>query len=121
MRVDILREEANGVVVVTPNFETLDAVSSPAFAKNLIGSLKPGQRVLLDLNKIDYADSSGCGAIISLVRHLRTGPGGDLKLCALRQRVRTVFQLVRLHKICDVFNTRQEALTGYQGGTATPA
>ncbi len=110
---DIQHEEHKGVIVLTPQFPHLDALTSPGFNKQMLGLVKPGARVLMDLEKVTWADSSGCGVIIALVKHLRS-EGGDLKLCGLTRPVRTLFQLVRLHKICDVFNTRQEGLAAYE-------
>ena len=58
-------------------------------------------------------DSSGCGAILSYLRQLNT-VGGDLKLCCINKPVRALFQLVRMHRIFDILNTREEAVKAYQ-------
>ena len=41
--------------------------------------------------------------------------GGDLKLCNLTKQVRALFELVRMHKILDIFETRAEAVAAFQG------
>ena len=38
------------------------------------------------------------------------GSRGDLKLCALTKPVRTVFELVRMHRLFEIFSTREDAI-----------
>jgi anti-sigma B factor antagonist len=39
--------------------------------------------------------------------------GGDLKLCQVSRPVRGVFELIRLHRICEIVGTREEALKAF--------
>ena len=39
--------------------------------------------------------------------------GGDLKLCALRAEVLSIFGITHLNKVVPVFPTRQEALASW--------
>ncbi|MBI3736649.1 STAS domain-containing protein, partial [Candidatus Sumerlaeota bacterium] len=57
-------------------------------------------------------DSSGLGAILSCLRKLNS-VGGDLKLCAMSKPVHTLFELVRMHKIFEIFPTRDEAVRSF--------
>jgi anti-sigma B factor antagonist len=59
-------------------------------------------------------DSSGLGAFISCLRKLN-GKGGDLKLCGMSKQVRAVFELVRMHRIFEIFGTTDEAVHAFQG------
>ena len=65
------------------------------------------------MNQVNFLDSSGCGTILSCLRQLKTA-GGDLKMFGLQQPVRTLFELIRLHRIIDIFNTRDEAINAYR-------
>jgi len=69
--------------------------------------------VILDLSEVQFVDSSGCGAILGYLRQLNSA-GGDLKLCTVSKPVRSLFELVRLHRILDIFNTRDEAAKSYK-------
>jgi anti-sigma B factor antagonist len=69
-------------------------------------------RLVLDLGQVQFIDSSGCGAILSCLKAL-TGHGGDLKLCRITPTVRNVFKLIRLDKICDLFDTRDAAVRAF--------
>ena len=64
--------------------------------------------------QVTFVDSAGLGAILSLFRKLNA-QGGELKLCSVAGPVRLLFQLVRFHRVFDIFNTRDEAIKAYQG------
>ena len=68
--------------------------------------------LLLDLGEVTYIDSSGLGAFISFLRKLNEKKG-DLKLCGMSKQVRAVFELVRMHRILDIYGTREEAVRAF--------
>jgi len=101
------------VAVVTVNLEEFDASNADEFKRQMAPVLQASPRVVLDLNRVKFVDSSGCGAILSCLKNL-TSTGGDLKLCRITPRVRTTFELIRLHRICEIFDTREEAVAAFQ-------
>jgi anti-sigma B factor antagonist len=58
-------------------------------------------------------DSSALGAILTCLRRLKEA-GGDLKICGLSKSVRIIFELVRFHKIMDIYGTQEEAVNAFQ-------
>ena len=60
------------------------------------------RKVVFDLRELRFVDSSGLGAILSCLRQLN-GKGGELKLCGMTKPVRALFELVRMHKIFDIY------------------
>ena len=40
--------------------------------------------------------------------------GGDLKLCNVTKPVRALFELIRMHRIFDIVNTREEAVQAFR-------
>jgi anti-sigma B factor antagonist len=40
--------------------------------------------------------------------------GGDVKLCGMSKQVRAVFELTRMHRIFDIFGTREEAVDAFK-------
>ena len=71
------------------------------------------KQVILDIGALQFVDSSGLGAVLSCLRKL-TSKEGDLKLCNMTKQVRLLFQLVRMHRIIDVYNNRDEALASFE-------
>ena len=106
-------EMIGDVVAITPGGDSIDIDTADDFKRAVTAAIGKHTKVVLDLHQIEFIDSCGCGAVISLLRQLK-GSRGDIKLCALTGPVRSVFELVRMHKIFDIFNRREEAVRAYQ-------
>ncbi|MFT5525237.1 MAG: anti-sigma B factor antagonist [Pirellulaceae bacterium] len=106
-------ELVGNIAVFQANFEALDAGSVNDFKQDLAPVLKEGALLILDLSQVEYVDSAGLGGIVSTLKQLRA-EGGDVKICGLQKSVRALFELVRMHKLLDVCNTREEALKSFE-------
>jgi anti-sigma B factor antagonist len=106
-------EVVGDVTVVTPNVEHFDASNADDFKRDVASALKDQKKMVLDLSRVQFVDSSGCGAILSCLKTL-TENQGDLKICHVNKYVRSVFELIRLHRICDIVDTRDEAIRAFQ-------
>lgn len=105
-------ERIGEVIVATLGAEYLDASNSDDFRHELGPLLKDCRALLLDLKRVQFVDSRGCGAILSCLKQISAN-GGDLKLCHVNPQVRTVFDLIRLHRICAIHDSREEALQAF--------
>jgi anti-sigma B factor antagonist len=106
-------EQVGDVAVVTVNDEQLDAGNADDFRRDVGPVLQSNRRVVLALGRVRFVDSRGCGAILSCLNTL-SAAGGDLKLCDVTRPVRTVFELIRLNRICEILPTREEAVRAFQ-------
>lgn len=109
---EVAVEKIADVAVAAIPFEELDASNVAEFKRDMAAVLQTQTEVVLDLTRLQFVDSSGMGAILSCLRHL-TAKGGDLKLCGMSRQVRTVFELVRMHRIFDIYATQQEAVRAF--------
>jgi len=109
-------ERTNNIAVVGIPGEDLDAQNAKAFKKAVTPLLEENLNFIFDLSELNFVDSSGLGAILSSLRHVNN-TGRDLKLCGLSTPVRALFELVRMHRIFDIYNDRDEALLAYQTST----
>jgi anti-sigma B factor antagonist len=100
------------VTVATVPMEELDASNSAEFKSDIAPLLEATTKLVLDLSRLRFVDSSGLGAFISCLRKLNA-KGGDLKLCGMTKQVRAVFELVRMHRILDIHNTKEEAVHAF--------
>jgi anti-sigma B factor antagonist len=105
-------ETVHGVVVVTLPGETLDASNTKIMREELASVLTPGAKLVFDLSQLRFVDSSGLGLMLSSLRQVHT-TGGDLKLCGMNKPVRALFELVRMHRVFEIFATREEAEASY--------
>jgi anti-sigma B factor antagonist len=110
-------ETINHVIVAQLQGETLDASSAKAFKEEIAPCITANANIIFDLSKLKFVDSSGLGALLSCLRQIHA-LGGDLKLCGMIKPVRALFELVRMHRVFEIFNTSEEALHSYQPNLA---
>jgi anti-sigma B factor antagonist len=91
---------------------SLDASNAKDYKRELAPFLSNNQRLIFDMSKLQFVDSSGLAVLLGCLRQLNAA-GGDLKLFGMTKPVRALFELVRMHRIFDIFNTREEALGGF--------
>ena len=106
-------EQVKNVSVVEIECEALDAGNSKEFKQKMEPLLEKGGPVVFDMGRMRFVDSSGCGALLSCLRKLNAA-GGDLKLCNVTKPVRVLFELIRLHRIFEIYNTREEAVKAFE-------
>ena len=102
----------DGVGVASVPVDELDASNSGEFKRDIAPVLQANTKLVLDLNQLRFVDSSGLGAMLSCLRQL-TAKGGDLKLCGMSSQVRALFELVRMHRIFDIYSTREDAVKAF--------
>lgn len=109
---DLTTQESDDVMVVSLNDQHLDASNSGQFKSQLKEMVAQNNKVVLDMSAVNFVDSSGLGAILSGLR-LATHRGGDLKISGMSRSVRILFELVRMHKIIEVFAEKDEAVRSF--------
>ena len=83
-----------------------------AFKQAVLDEVEQGVRlVIIDFSRAAYIDSSGLGALVSLGKRLRE-LGGDLRLAALNDDLRTLFELTRLDALFPLYSSRDDAIAG---------
>jgi anti-sigma B factor antagonist len=107
-------DKVGDVAVAVIPVEELDASNAGDFKRDIAPVLESQTKLVIDLGRLRFVDSSGLGAFISCLRKLN-GKGGDLKLCGMSKQVRAVFELVRMHRIFEIFGTTDEAVHAFQG------
>lgn len=110
----LIVEKVGDVAVAAVNLEQFDASNADEFKREIAPVLKETRKLVLDFEGVRFVDSRACGAILSCLKHLSEA-GGDLKICQVHPFVATVFELIRLHRICEILPTRDEAIRAFQG------
>jgi len=114
-KMDISHDSKEGILVVTLEGEHLDARETPLFKQKVNDLLETEScsRAVFDLHRLQFIDSSGLGAFLSILKTLHS-KGGDLKLAGMNRTIRTMFELVCMHKIFEIFNSPDEALRSFE-------
>ena len=66
-------------------------------------------RLIVDLTRTAFVDSSGLGVLVSGLQTART-KGGDIYLIGMSSNVRALFELTRLHTVFQIFDDEAAAL-----------
>lgn len=109
---EIAVDKVGDVSVAAIPVDELDASNAGEFKRDIAPVLQTNTKLVLDLSRLSFVDSSGLGAMLSCLRQL-TARSGDLKLCGLSKQVRALFELVRMHRIFDIYGTREEAVSAF--------
>ncbi|MDI3338707.1 STAS domain-containing protein [Defluviimonas aestuarii] len=95
---DLTSDPVDGALVVRVNEDRIDAAVAIQF-KDRMRELTADRTgtVILDLGRVDFVDSSGLGAIVSVMKFL--APTRKLELAALTANVGKVFRLTRMDSV----------------------
>lgn len=104
--------DPSGVTILTVEGQLI--VANRQELKQLVGdALDQGDRkFLLDFGKTAYIDSSGLGALVSINKKVREA-GGELRLSALNEDLRSLFELTKLDTLFVIADSAPEALAGF--------
>ncbi len=108
----MLMREYDDIVSFQPQESRLDASQAVKFRDDLIQQITTGKiRILLNLSKVTFIDSSGLGAIISALR--RVGVKGDVKLCCVADQIMEMLRLTRLDKVLEIFDSEEAGIANF--------
>ncbi len=112
-----VEDQVANVTILTPLITWLDASNVAQFKEAIQPHMADHPCLVIDLSPVEFMDSSGLGAMLSVLKKIDL-IHGDLKLCGLSRKVRALFELVRMQRIFEIFNDRQEALKSFEGSTS---
>lgn len=98
------------IFVIKPMVSHLDASNVKNFREGMGAHLTGHRRIVLDMSELNFVDSAGVGTLISCLR-MSKEKQGHFYLCELKKPVRALFDLMRMHRVFEVFNTQEEAVT----------
>lgn len=103
------QSEHGDVLIVRVEEERIDAACAIQFkdAMQAVGRCgKP--RVILDLERVDFLDSSGLGAVVAVMKFF--SPGITLELAGLTPIVAKVFRLTRMDQVFRIHDRADAAV-----------
>lgn len=108
MEISIRRIDQTAILEVAGD---IDLSSSPEVRKTLLRELRTSRtpRVVLNLEKVRYIDSSGVASLVEALKASRD-IGSRLMLFGLTPIARDVLQLSRLLKIFEIYESEEQAL-----------
>jgi anti-sigma B factor antagonist len=106
---ELVVEQRDGVLVVHAMDDRIDAAGAIQFKERMRGIVQGGEpRVVLDMARVNFLDSSGLGAVVAVMKLL--GPDRKLELAGLTPTVQKVFRLTRMESIFTIHPSLPEGL-----------
>lgn len=106
---ELRAEEQGGALVVHILQDRIDAASAIQFKDRMRDVTQGGlRRVVLDLSRVGFLDSSGLGAVVAVRKAL--GPDRVLELAGLTPTVQKVFRLTRMDTIFRIHDRLPDGL-----------
>jgi len=101
---DVLKVSLDGRLV---------AACSEEFKEAMFEHLKDHKSVLFDLTRMVHVDSSGLGVLVTILQRVNSH-GGSVKLACLQPRPRIVFDITKIYRVFDIYDTVDAALASFQ-------
>lgn len=98
------------VLILQVKSDHVDAANSNDFRTVGASLIHDSKSVLLDLEGVNFIDSAGLGALLSLMRKVKEA-GGDFRVCCVSRAIQVLFELVRMHKVLEIYTSRTEAMS----------
>ena len=104
--------ETDGNVLKVSLSGRLVASCSQEFKDTMFERLKDHKRVLFNLKQMEHVDSSGLGALVSILQWENSN-SGVIKLCCLQPRPKIVFDITKVYRIFEIFDTEEAAMEAF--------
>jgi anti-sigma B factor antagonist len=107
----------NGYLVLLIAEQKLTVNISNEFREGLIQLINEGDyKIVLDLSKVSFMDSSALGSVIAAYNHLqevskKMNEEASFRICCLTPNVQSLFNLLRIDEIIGVYDNIEDATT----------
>lgn len=101
------------VVVITLEGEMVGGPDAALLSDKLRELLEEKKnRIVLDMTRVDWMNSSGLGILIGSLTTVRNS-GGDLKLLHLSQKLQELLRITKLGCVFEVFEDEEGAIASF--------
>ncbi len=112
----IKEEMKSDVAILILRGELRGGPETTAVHDHIKGLIADGvTKVVVDLAKVKWLNSSGFGVLLGGLTSLRNA-GGDLKLAGVTERVESLLMMTKLISIFETFETKDRAVASFVKG-----
>ncbi len=103
----------DGIIIASISGE-INIDTSPDLRKAFDQYTQQGiKKVVIDCAELTYIDSSGLATLIELLQRLKKIEG-ELKICNLTTKVKSVFEVTKLDKLFDICPSKEQAVERFK-------
>ncbi len=105
--------EKDGVAVLEPKGKIMGGPDATILHEKLHECLEKGtKKVVIDLAKVDWMNSTGLGILISGLTTLRNN-GGELKLSNVTDKIQSLLTITKLVTVFEAYDSTEEAIESF--------
>lgn len=109
----INHHEENGIVIIAPKGKIMGGPESTALHDLLHDLIEQKKtKVIIDLAKVDWMNSTGLGLLISGLTTLRKAEG-ELKLANVTDKIQSLLTITKLVTVFKSFDSIDEAVKSF--------
>lgn len=107
MELEIPDHDAHGWTVVAPAGE-IDVSGAPRLRDRLTEIITENPRVIVDLETVDFIDSTGLGVLVGALRRARS-LDGEVRMVCTNSRLLKVFDITGLDEVFTIASSVEDA------------
>lgn len=116
MRLELQQRETEGVVILDLKGRITVGPEAGLLREKISSVAAQGRtNIILNLEHVDYIDSTGLGALVMCASTLRK-QGGNMKLLHLNRRNIELLIMTKLSTVFDIFADEQDAVNSFFPG-----
>jgi anti-sigma B factor antagonist len=105
--------EDNGVMILEPKGKIMGGPDATVLHDQLHEYIdKNKKKVVIDLSKVEWMNSTGLGILISGLTTLRNN-GGELKLACVTDKIESLLTITKLITVFESFDTVEDAVKSF--------
>ena len=111
----LIHESNNGVEILKfDNISKLNILIAQSLKEEVAQYLtKANTKLILDLKGIEYVDSSGFGALLSILRNAKNNDS-QFKICNISSDVMELVKLLQLHNVFDICDNINKCIDTFE-------
>ena len=110
---DQVQEKIKDIIIEVVDYSNATRTQAQEFKNFLTRDIEMGWRKLIvDISNCTFIDSTFLGALVISLKRV-TELGGNLKLVGMQPEVSPMFQLTKLDRLFETFETKEEAIKSF--------
>jgi len=108
-------ESNNGIEILSfDNVSKLNILLAQSLKEDISQYIsKANTKLVLNLAGVEYIDSSGFGALLSILRSTKNNDS-QFKICNIAPEVMELVKLLQLHNVFDIYNSVDDCLNTFE-------
>lgn len=108
-------ESNNGIEILTfDNISKLNILIAQSLKEEVAQYLtKANTKLILNLEGVEYVDSSGFGALLSILRNAKNNDS-QFKICNISPEVMELVKLLQLHNVFDICDSIDKCIETFE-------